>query len=58
MIGSFDFIMTEYIDSDQYANDSKQVDITNYLKDYGFGLHQIYPESTGTWGNVLYKRIK
>jgi FkbM family methyltransferase len=58
MIESFDFIMTEYIDSNMYANDSKQIDIANYLKDYGFEVCQVYPESSGTWGNILFKKQK
>ena len=54
MIRSFDFIMTEYINTEFYEGDSKESDITNYLKEFEFSLFQIYPESGGNWGNVLY----
>ena len=56
LIEKFDYIYTEYINSNQYENDSSLDKIDTYLKEFDFEIDSIYPEPSGTWGNVLFKK--
>lgn len=57
LIKNFDYIYTEYINSNQYESNSTLKKIQNYLKEYGFEVDSIYPEISNTWGNVLFKKL-
>ncbi len=57
LLNSIDYIYSEYIQSNQYEDDSSLSDIENYLANYNFVVDEVYPVNKN-WGNVLLSKKK